>query len=124
KWLADWNAAKNIGTRLKTLARLRPGHFAPVLGLVRGLTDPVAGLSMGQTAETLANHFGITRREMDEYAARSHARTVRAQQDDAFQEIIPLVDERNDFLEGIVRSEEHTSELQSRENLVCRLLLE
>src|SRR5690606_41274142 len=26
--------------------------------------------------------------------------------------------------EGILRSEEHTSELQSRENLVCRLLLE
>src|SRR5690606_40546981 len=25
---------------------------------------------------------------------------------------------------GIARSEEHTSELQSRENLVCRLLLE
>lgn len=97
KWLADWNAAKNIGTRLKTLARLRPGHFAPVLGLVRGLTDPVAGLSMGQTAETLANLFGITRREMDEYAARSHARTVRAQQDDALQEIIPLVDERGNL---------------------------
>src|SRR5690606_41096467 len=28
------------------------------------------------------------------------------------------------WLEGSVRSEEHTSELQSRENLVCRLLLE
>src|SRR5690606_41166431 len=27
-------------------------------------------------------------------------------------------------LSGAVRSEEHTSELQSRENLVCRLLLE
>src|SRR5207302_9862184 len=27
-------------------------------------------------------------------------------------------------LSGSVRSEEHTSELQSRENLVCRLLLE
>src|SRR5690606_22462809 len=26
--------------------------------------------------------------------------------------------------EGVIRSEEHTSELQSRENLVCRLLLE
>src|SRR5690606_39548072 len=26
--------------------------------------------------------------------------------------------------DGIIRSEEHTSELQSRENLVCRLLLE
>src|SRR5690606_39732898 len=30
------------------------------------------------------------------------------------------------FIEGMIykRSEEHTSELQSRENLVCRLLLE
>src|SRR5690606_40997654 len=27
-------------------------------------------------------------------------------------------------LDGVTRSEEHTSELQSRENLVCRLLLE
>src|SRR5438270_4043838 len=29
-----------------------------------------------------------------------------------------------DFLKDIVRSEEHTSELQSQSNLVCRLLLE
>src|SRR5690606_41726234 len=29
-----------------------------------------------------------------------------------------------DLQEGLTRSEEHTSELQSRENLVCRLLLE
>src|SRR5690606_41136840 len=29
-----------------------------------------------------------------------------------------------DFVEVAQRSEEHTSELQSRENLVCRLLLE
>src|SRR5690606_42038092 len=29
-----------------------------------------------------------------------------------------------DMSQGNVRSEEHTSELQSRENLVCRLLLE
>src|SRR5690606_42152756 len=28
------------------------------------------------------------------------------------------------FVSRIIRSEEHTSELQSRENLVCRLLLE
>src|SRR5207302_11412804 len=30
----------------------------------------------------------------------------------------------HDRLRQVVRSEEHTSELQSRENLVCRLLLE
>src|SRR5690606_41359147 len=32
--------------------------------------------------------------------------------------------QKNDFLVELLRSEEHTSELQSRENLVCRLLLE
>src|SRR5690606_41989643 len=30
----------------------------------------------------------------------------------------------SELIEGVIRSEEHTSELQSRENLVCRLLLE
>src|SRR5690606_41025547 len=36
-----------------------------------------------------------------------------------------VVEEREEAAAGaLVRSEEHTSELQSRENLVCRLLLE
>src|SRR5690606_39620587 len=30
----------------------------------------------------------------------------------------------SEFIRELLRSEEHTSELQSRENLVCRLLLE
>lgn len=99
KWLGGWNAARNLGARLKQLGRLRPGHLAPVIGLLRGLTDPVVGLSMGQTAENLANHFGISRRQMDEYAARSHTRTLRAQQDGAFHEIIPLVDKRGNLFQ-------------------------
>src|SRR3712207_7580075 len=33
-------------------------------------------------------------------------------------------DERGDAVGALVRSEEHTSELQSRQYLVCRLLLE
>src|SRR5436309_11987558 len=36
----------------------------------------------------------------------------------------PRTSGRIDHPRGLVRSEEHTSELQSRENLVCRLLLE
>src|SRR5207302_3588444 len=35
----------------------------------------------------------------------------------------PTFDQIDEFV-AFVRSEEHTSELQSRENLVCRLLLE
>src|SRR5690606_39316925 len=37
---------------------------------------------------------------------------------------IALFDEKYGERVRVVRSEEHTSELQSRENLVCRLLLE
>src|SRR5690606_41866203 len=35
-----------------------------------------------------------------------------------------IEDDIGDDLDLLLRSEEHTSELQSRENLVCRLLLE
>src|SRR5688572_31002540 len=35
-----------------------------------------------------------------------------------------LEETRTRLLHGLVRSEEHTSELQSQSNLVCRLLLE
>src|SRR5690606_39860696 len=40
------------------------------------------------------------------------------------RELIPLMQEQGVEEEEAARSEEHTSELQSRENLVCRLLLE
>lgn len=91
RWLGGWNASRNMSARLSHLRRLRLKHFAPVIGLLKGLTDPVAGLSMGQTAEELAHRFGITRQQMDEYAARSHARALRARQDGSLDEIIPLV---------------------------------
>src|SRR5690606_38193434 len=39
--------------------------------LWEALTDPVAGCSMAMTAENLAEQYGLTRAEVDEYAARS-----------------------------------------------------
>src|SRR5690606_40829340 len=38
--------------------------------------------------------------------------------------IRPRINQTQPMVAAIARSEEHTSELQSRENLVCRLLLE
>jgi acetyl-CoA C-acetyltransferase len=46
---------------------------------MKGLTDPMVGLLMGQTAENLAHRFGITRDQMDAYSVRSHQRVVKAQ---------------------------------------------
>src|SRR2546430_10169294 len=39
-------------------------------------------------------------------------------------ELVQAVHERDESLPVVMRSEEHTSELQSQSNLVCRLLLE
>ncbi|MDZ7750033.1 MAG: acetyl-CoA C-acetyltransferase [Halofilum sp. (in: g-proteobacteria)] len=89
-WLADFQKASGPVAKARQLARLRPGWLKPVVALLRGLTDPVSGLSMGQTAENLAWRFGISRREMDEYAWHSHQRLAAAQDEGRLAEIEPL----------------------------------
>jgi acetyl-CoA C-acetyltransferase len=92
-WLSSWYAAKTLPQRVALLAKFRPRYLAPVIALMKGLTDPICGLLMGQTAENLAYRFGITRREMDEYAARSHQRVLAAQKAGHFAaELVPLYD--------------------------------
>ena len=92
-WLASWYAAKSVGQRAALLAQFRPTYLAPVIGLMKGLTDPIVGLLMGQTAENVAFRFGITREAMDAYAAESHRRVLAAQKAGHFaRELVPLVD--------------------------------
>jgi len=83
--------AKSLGRRIVALSAVRPRHFRPIVGLERGLTDPVAELNMGQTAEVLAKEFGIGRPEQDEFALRSHQRAAKAQQSGRFdREIVSI----------------------------------
>lgn len=89
-WLAKWNMSRGAGARIKLLRQLKPKYFKPVIGLLKGLTDPTVGLSMGQTAENLAHQFHISRTQMDEYALQSHLRAAHSTL--ASTEIIPLVD--------------------------------
>jgi acetyl-CoA C-acetyltransferase len=52
---------------------------------------PGAYLAMGVTAENVADKYGITREDMDEYALQSHMRAVLATKDGIFaREIIPV----------------------------------
>ena len=92
RWLSGWYAARSFGERARAIARFRLGHLAPVIALLKGLTDPVVGLSMGQTAENLAYRFGITRDEMDAYSVRSHQRAAAAMDAGHYAEVIPLID--------------------------------
>jgi acetyl-CoA C-acetyltransferase len=92
-WLSSWYAAKTLGRRAALIAQFRLHYLAPVIGLMKGLTDPVVGLLMGQTAENLAWRFGITRAEMDAYSACSHQRVLAAQREGRFAgEIVALYD--------------------------------
>ena len=90
-WLGGWRQARTLSARARQLARLRPHHFQLVIALLRGLTDLIVGLSMGQTAEQLAWEFGIEREEMDAYAAGSHRRLSRAREAGWLDEIEPII---------------------------------
>jgi len=89
-WFADLNSARSLLQRLKVLARFRPAMLAPSIGLLRGLTDPVVKLNMGQTAEILAHQFCVSREEADAYALESHQRLARAQENGWLGEIEPM----------------------------------
>lgn len=79
KKLAALSKAKSLGQKLGALAQFRPADFfAPRVALLLGLTDPVCGLGMGQTAELLARDWRLTREQQDEFALRSHHKAEAA----------------------------------------------
>jgi len=93
RWFAGMMGLRTPLQKLGHFLKLKPGElFSPVIGLMKGLTDPVLGLLMGQTAENLAWTFGINRQQMDEFAVRSHLRSLAARQAGHFEEIVPVVD--------------------------------
>jgi acetyl-CoA C-acetyltransferase len=83
-WYARMLGARDVSSRLIAALGFRPSFLKPVIGLERGLTDPLVELNMGQTAEILAHLFGITRTDADGYAVESQKRLARAQKEGFF----------------------------------------
>src|SRR5215813_8019843 len=79
RWFAGLATAKGLGAKIMAALKLRPKYLKPIIGLERGLTDPITDLNMGQTAEVVGHLFGITRTQSDAYAVESHRRLSRAQ---------------------------------------------
>lgn len=91
KWFALLQRAKSMMERINSFAKLQPGAlFSPVVSLLHGLTDPLSGMSMGQTAEELAYRFNISRDEMDQFAMMSHQRAVAAVKHGHLNEVTPI----------------------------------
>ena len=89
-FLGDLARARKPMDKLKAMSKFRPGHLKPVIGIMKGLTDPLVNLNMGQTCEVIAHKFDITRKAMDEYAVRSHLRLANAVDEGYMDEIVPL----------------------------------
>jgi acetyl-CoA C-acetyltransferase len=87
-WYAQLFAARSFGAKLAAFLAFRPSLFKPVIGLERGLTDPITDLNMGQTAELVGHLFHVSRRQADEYAAESQQRLAAAQKNGVFADEI------------------------------------
>ena len=81
--------AKTLKEKLAAATEFRPEDFKPRIGLQMGLSDPVSGLNMGQTAENVARDFGITREDQDRFSLQSHLKAVAAR-DKLKEEITPV----------------------------------
>lgn len=88
-WLAGLWSSKNPLDKMKQMTQFRPQFLAPVVALMKGLTDATVNLNMGQTAEIVANRFNISREQMDAFAMESHQRTADAQDANHLHEVLP-----------------------------------
>jgi len=70
--------ARSMGERLKAFATIRPRNLAPV---TPAIAEPTTGLTMGESAEQMAQQNGITREEQDRWALRSHQLAAAATAD-------------------------------------------
>ena len=83
--------AKTISQKLSTLLSFRLSFLKPIIGVEQGLTDPIANMIMGCTAEVLSKEFKITRKEQDKYALNSHLKAEKAISKGVFkEEILPI----------------------------------
>lgn len=88
--LTMFKRPKSLGGKLKLLRGMKLKDF---LALDQpAIAEYSTGLTMGANADRLARRLGITRKEQDEFAARSHRLAVAATQNKTMKkEIIPVV---------------------------------
>ena len=91
------------GAESMTLVPMSGYYFQPDPELAE--QRPEVYVSMGNTAENLAEKYSISREDQDQFALRSHERALKAQSSDLFgEEIVPLDIKHKDFSDGTFRT--------------------
>ena len=86
--LIKLSKARTLPERLKAFKSLKPRDLLPQ---PPALVERSTGLSMGESAEKMAQENGISRAAQDEYAHRSHTRAAAAWADGRFTEEVMSV---------------------------------
>lgn len=83
-----------------------------------GLFCPLAEMIMGETADVLAEKYGISRREQDEYALESQMKAKAAAEKGKFKdEIVPITIKGKGGQESVISDDEHPRPDTTIENL-------
>ncbi|HEX5725809.1 MAG TPA: acetyl-CoA C-acyltransferase FadI [Longimicrobiaceae bacterium] len=79
--------ARSLRDRIRAFSAIRPKHLGPV---VPAIAEPTTGLTMGESAEKMAQENGISREEQDRWAYRSHRLAAAGTADGRLtREIVP-----------------------------------
>ena len=79
--------ARSLGERVQAFRAIRPRHLAPI---TPAIAEPTTGLTMGESAEKMAQENGISREDQDRWALRSHQLAAAATADGRLtREIVP-----------------------------------
>ncbi|MCY4000022.1 MAG: thiolase family protein [Bacteroidetes bacterium] len=91
------------GTESMTLVPMSGYYFQPDPSTAEH--RPEMYVSMGNTAENVAEKYNISREDQDQFALRSHERALAAQSDGLFyEEIIPLEVKQTEFSNGSTKT--------------------
>src|SRR3954447_20812544 len=87
-------------------ARMGPAQMIDSM-VFDGLTDAFNDIHMGITAENLAEQYGISREEQDEFAAASQQKAVQAIEEGTFKDEIVPIEVREKKGSRVVDTDEH-----------------
>lgn len=81
-FFSDFARMKTTSQKLQHLSKFKAAYLAPN---APGIVEATTGLSMGQSADLMARHFGIGRQEQDEYTVASHQKAAKGWEDGFFK---------------------------------------
>ncbi len=100
-----------IAAGVESMSRIPMGGFNPMPNPALAAKYPAAYISMGTTAENLANKYDISRENQEKFALSSHHKAAKAAADGKYDnEIVPIGDIKSD---GTIRPDTTLEKLAS-----------